>query len=212
MPVIFKLALPVLVSVTVCAGLVVFTHWLANVAPVRPTAGDVPPPAPVPESIALNVPQVEFVATVSVALCGTAAVGVNVTMMARLAPAARLPAPPPLTMANGAPAVRLTLEIFSGALPEFVSVTVCGALVVFTAWLPKFTLAGLRPPPLPEPRPLTGKRYGEPGALLLMESAADGFLGKMTALVDPGTEPDDVHLAEIVGLGGTLDVADQQAD
>jgi len=56
------------------------------------------------------------------------AVGVNVTLMEQLAPAAT-EAPQVLVWAYGALAAMLVM--FSAAVPELVSVTVCAALVVF---------------------------------------------------------------------------------
>ena len=57
------------------------------------------------------------------------AVGVKVTLMEQLAPAAT-EAPQVLVWAYGALAVMLVM--FSAAVPELVSVTDCAALVVFT--------------------------------------------------------------------------------
>ena len=58
-----------------------------------------------------------------------AAVGVKVTLMEQLAPAAR-EAPQVLVWAYGALATMLVMV--SAAVPELVSVTVCAALVEFT--------------------------------------------------------------------------------
>ena len=58
-----------------------------------------------------------------------AAVGVKVTLMEQLAPAAT-EAPQVLVWAYGALATMLVM--FSAAVPELVSVTDCAALVVFT--------------------------------------------------------------------------------
>ena len=57
------------------------------------------------------------------------AVGVKVTLMVQLAPAAT-EAPQVLVWEYGALAVMLVM--FSAAVPELVSVTDCAALVVFT--------------------------------------------------------------------------------
>ena len=76
------------------------------------------------------------------------AVGVNVTLMEQLAPAAT-ETPQVLVWAYCALAVILVMV--SAAVPELVSVTVCAALVVPTSWLVNVRLVGerltLAPPP-----------------------------------------------------------------
>ena len=79
------------------------------------------------------------------------AVGVNVTLIVQLAPAAT-EVPQVLVWAYCALAAMLVT--LSAAVPEFVSVTVCAALLVPTAWLANVRLVGERltpalPPPLP---------------------------------------------------------------
>ena len=73
---------------------------------------------------------------VSVPVAAPAAVGVNVTPTAQLAPAARLVPHVLLEIAKG-PLIS-TLEIVRVVLWRLVRVTVTGALVVFTATVPKF--------------------------------------------------------------------------
>ncbi len=131
--VIVKVAEPVLVSVTVCAALVVPTVWLAKASEVAErlavVAGAVPVPVRVTDcglSEALSV-------MLRVPVRVPEAVGVKVTLMLQLAPAAtELPqvlvcVKSPLFVPVTAMLVRL-----SEALPVFESVTDCAALVVPT--------------------------------------------------------------------------------
>jgi hypothetical protein len=77
--------------------------------------------------------------TVSVPGWLPVAVGVNVTLMAHWPPAA-IEAAQVLVCAYGALAAMLVSE--SEAVPEFVSVMVCAALVVLIAWFPNARLVG----------------------------------------------------------------------
>jgi hypothetical protein len=83
-----KAALPVFDRVTVCAALVVFTSWLANVS----DAGDTPATGlmPVPfRDATWGLPAASSV-TVSEPLLGPRAVGVKVTLMEHPAPTAKV--------------------------------------------------------------------------------------------------------------------------
>src|SRR5256712_666884 len=86
MPGTLSAALPVLFSVTVCAALVVFTSWLANVKLVgeRLTRGAVPVPVRLTMCGLPAALSVMVIAPVRVPV----AVGVKVTLMVQLAPAA----------------------------------------------------------------------------------------------------------------------------
>ena len=84
--------------------------------------------APVPGRLIVCGPPVALSVTVIVPGRLPAAVGVNVTLMEQLAPAAR-EAPQVLVWEYGALATMLVM--FSAPVPELVSVTVCAALVVF---------------------------------------------------------------------------------
>ncbi|HMC60696.1 MAG TPA: hypothetical protein VKJ01_16015 [Candidatus Solibacter sp.] len=80
-------AVPVLVSVKVCVALVVSTNWLAKVS----DAGDsvaVGAPVPVPVRAATCGPPVALSLTVKLPVCVPFSVGVKVTLMLQLAPAA----------------------------------------------------------------------------------------------------------------------------
>jgi len=85
--------------------------------------------APVPERATVCGLPVALSVTVIVPGWLPVAVGVNVTLMEQLAPAAT-EAGQVLVWAYGALAAMLVM--FRAAVPELVSVTVCAALVVFT--------------------------------------------------------------------------------
>jgi hypothetical protein len=131
----FSEALPVLESVTDCAALVVPTIWPAKVSEEveRLTTG-AEAAAPVP--VRLNdcgLPEALSV-MLRVPMRVPDAVGVNVTLMVQLAPAAT-ELPQVLVWAKS-PLAETPVR-FSEALPVFASVTVCAALVVPTVWLVK---------------------------------------------------------------------------
>src|SRR5437588_162450 len=60
--------------------------------------------------------------------------------------------------------------IVKAAVPVFVSVTVIGALVVASTWLPKSRLVGSNPTPGPVPFPLSATVCGLPPALSASDS------------------------------------------
>src|SRR5437764_13284601 len=82
--------LPVLVRLEDCTALVVPTAWLANVneAGERPTTGPPDVEAPVPVRVAVCGLPVALSVTATVAVRVPEAAGVNVTLIAQLAPAA----------------------------------------------------------------------------------------------------------------------------
>src|SRR4029077_16070743 len=59
----------------------------------------------------------------------------------------------PVLVAAKSPEAAIELRV-SAALPVFVSVTVCAALVVFSTWLPNARLVGARPTPGAEADPV----------------------------------------------------------
>src|SRR4051812_36231436 len=141
MVLIVNAAPPLFVSVTDCAALVVPTVWLAKVKLVGENvtaAADAAFPVPESETIC-GLPAAESVtvnAPVRVPVC----VGVKVTAMLQLAPAARL-AGQELVCAKS-PLVPILLTL-SAAPPLFVSVTDCAALVVPTVWPANVRLPGV---------------------------------------------------------------------
>src|SRR5437016_6091171 len=136
---IVKAAAPVFVSVTVIGALVVASSWLpkSRLVGANPTPGAVlfplgvmicglPPALSVSDSVPVRAPE---------------AVGVKVTLMVQFAPAAKVPAlhdalPISVLVAAKSPEAANEL-IVKAAVPVFVSVTVIGALVVASGWLPK---------------------------------------------------------------------------
>src|SRR5579864_199650 len=123
-------AVPGLVSVTVCAALGVLTVWLPNARLVgdKLAAG---PDAAVPVPVRLTVCglfaalSVKVIVPVRVPV----AVGVNVTLIVQLPPmATRLPQ---VFVCPKSP-LGTILEMLSAAVPVFVSVSVCAALVAPT--------------------------------------------------------------------------------
>ena len=124
---IFSDAVPPLVSVTVCAALVV--------PPLRKTKvkllGESFAMGATPVPVRLTVCGLPVASSVTVIVPGLlpVAVGVNVTLMEHFAPAAT-EAPQVLVSAYGALAAMLVMV--SAAVPPLVSVTVRAALVVFT--------------------------------------------------------------------------------
>jgi hypothetical protein len=128
-PTMSNVALPVLVRVTVCGALVVPTAWgVANVtlAGERFAMGAVTP-MPVREIVCGLLAALSTKLTEPTAL--PAVVGVKVTLMVQIPPAAT-GEPQVLVWAKGAVAViELRVRV---AVPLFVTVTVCAALVEFT--------------------------------------------------------------------------------
>jgi hypothetical protein len=122
-------AVPVLVRVTVCGALVVPTAWeVANVT----VAGErfamgAATPVPVSEIVCGLLPALSTKVTEPTAL--PAVVGVKVTLMVQIPPAAT-DEPQVLVWAKGPLAV--IEPRFRVAVPLLVTVTVCTALVVFT--------------------------------------------------------------------------------
>ncbi len=136
-------AVPVLVTVTDCAPLVVPTVWLANgkLDGDRLTTGTaVATAVPVSETAwgleaALSV---SVIAPVGV----PEAVGLKVTETVQLAFAARLA--PQLFVSAKLPEAAMLLNV-SAAVPVLLSVTDCAALVFPTVWLANVKLAGDKP-------------------------------------------------------------------
>src|SRR5437016_2226284 len=167
-----KAAAPVFVSVTVIGALVVASGWLpkprlvgANPTPrseerrVGKESSGLPPALSVRESVPVRAPE---------------AVGVKVTLMVQFAPAAKVAglvgqALAPVLVAAKSPEAANEL-IVKAAAPVFVSVTVIGALVVASSWLPKSRLVGANPTPGAVPFPLSVMICGLPPALSVSDS------------------------------------------
>jgi hypothetical protein len=130
MLVMLSAALPVLLKVTACGGLVVPTVWLLKVKLVgdKDTAGD---PLDVPEPIRLTVCGLLLALslTVIVPVSVPVVVGLNVTLIVQLAPAAKLE---PQLFVSAKLALVAMLLIVRLVVPVLVSVTGCAVLVVPT--------------------------------------------------------------------------------
>src|SRR5207248_2870771 len=134
---IVKAAAPVFVSVTVIGALVVASSWLRSeerrVGKERPGAV----PFPLRENIC-GLPPASS-ASDSVPVRAPEGVGVKVTLMVQVTPAANVAglvgqALAPVLVAAKSPEAANEL-IVKAAAPVFVSVTVIGALVVASSWL-----------------------------------------------------------------------------
>src|ERR1700719_548956 len=126
MLVMLSAAVPELVRVTDCAALVVFRFSLPKVSVV--VAKLTLAATPVPERATVCGLPVALSVTVIVPGWLPVAVGVKVTLMEQLAPAAT-EAPQGLVWAYWVLATMLVM--FRAAVPELVSVTDCAALAVF---------------------------------------------------------------------------------
>src|SRR5438874_240712 len=134
-------------SVTVNDALMVASSWLPKprLVGANPTAGAVPFPL---SATVCGLPPALSV-TESVAVRALEVVGVKVTLIEQLAPAAKVAglvrqALAPVLVAAKSPEAAKEL-IVKAAVPVLVSVTVIGALVVASSWLPKSRFVGANP-------------------------------------------------------------------
>lgn len=133
-PEMFKVALPVLSRVTDSVAQDVVAGQLPNATLVGETVAVVLLAVAVPDRLTLCGLPVPLSVTLRAALRAPLAVGVNVTLMVQLAPAATLD--PQLLVWPKSPALVppiAMLEIVRAVLPVFVRVTLCAALVDSTA-------------------------------------------------------------------------------
>jgi len=168
----FRAALPVLVSVTVCDPLVVFNVWLANVKlevdKLTTGAGAL---APVPLRVKECGLPAALSEMVTAAVREPAAVGVNVTVKVQLPLLAATELPQLFNSVKSPMFAPVTLipVMLSAAVPMLVSVTDCEPLVVFTCWLGNVKLeadkltAGAGEPEVPVP--VSGTTCGLSGEL-----------------------------------------------
>src|SRR3989441_1133639 len=136
MLVMLRVAVPLLVRVTGCTGLVGLRRWVPNARLVgaKVTAGTIPVPA---SDTDCGLPGASSV-MVTVAVRAPVAAGVNVTVKAQLADAATGPparghgaTPEPATAKSpGFEPARAMLVMLRVAVPLLVRVTVCAGLVV----------------------------------------------------------------------------------
>src|SRR5271168_5053278 len=156
---------PMLVRVTVCAGLALPTPWLAKVSALveRLTRDGV-----APDRAMVCVPGVALSVIVAVATRAPLADGVNVKTITHEVPACKLVSTvhvvPCATAKSPAFAPMMaTFELmFSVAVPELVSVMVSGALVVLSGVAGNAALVGFSVTAGPFPAPIRGTICVEP--------------------------------------------------
>jgi hypothetical protein len=194
---IFKAVVPLLVTVTVCAALVVPTGWLPKPRLVadRLTAGA----TPVPERLTVWGVSAALSLIVRVASREPVAKGVKVTLTEQV------PLGATLTLEQLSAAVlaksaallppRLTVLIFNVAVPLLVTVKVRAILVVPTGWLPKPRLVTER---------LTAGATPVPERLTVWGVSAALFVMLRVASREPVAEDVKVTPTEQVPLGVTL--------
>ncbi len=163
---IFNAASPLLVRVTVCAALVVFTAWPANVSDAgeRFATGAMP----VPLKLTFGCAPVVLLFKTSEPLREPRAVGVKVTFTVQLPPAAK--DVPQLFDWEKSPAITRLL-IVRAALPVLLKVTACAELGVPTSCDPKVSDAGESDAIAPKPVPLRLTAAG--AGLLLLDNESD---------------------------------------
>src|SRR5437667_178069 len=176
------------IGVMVTVNVRVFPAFTFSVAagPVNPKSGAA---VPFPLSVMICGLPPALSVTDSVPVRAPEAVGVKVTLMVQFAPAGKVAglvgqALAPVLVAAKSPEAANEL-IVKAAVPVFVSVTVIGALVVASGWLPKPRLVGANPTPGAVPFPLSVMICGLPPAV----SARDRV---------------QLHPADAVGLKVTL--------
>src|SRR5205823_2776797 len=167
-----KAAVPVLVSVIVIGALVVASSWLPKPRLVGANPLSLPDALPICASVCGLPPALS--ATDSVPVRAPEAVGVKVTLMEQLAPAAKVAglvahAFAPVLVAAKSPEAANELMV-KAAVPVLVKVTVIGALVVASSWLPKSRLMGANPTAGAVPFPLSATVCGLPLALSVTNS------------------------------------------
>src|SRR5207237_160714 len=155
-----KAAVPVFVSVIVIGALVVASGWLPKprLEVGRATGRKIPYTL---SATVCGLPTA-LSATDSVPVRALEVVGVKVTLIVQLAPAAKVAglvgqALAPVLVAVKSPEAAKEL-IVKAAVPVLVSVTVTGALMVASGWLPKPRLVGANPTAGAVPLPRRGSR------------------------------------------------------
>src|SRR5207245_304365 len=167
MLVMLRVAVPLLVRVTVCAGLVVLRCWSpkARLVGAKVTAGAMPIPA---SDTDCGLPGASSV-MVTVAVRALAAVGVKDRKSVELAPATTvapfvLVVPAAAAKSPGFEPARAMLVMLRLAVPLLVRVTVCTGLVVVRRWCPKARLVGAKVTAGTIPVPASDTNCGLPGA------------------------------------------------
>src|SRR5579859_603831 len=143
-----KGVVPVFFAVSVWARLTVFTTW----APKSANEGAIAAPEVIPWPCRFTTGEPAESAMVTVPLKAPVFVGVNVTLILQLEPAATCPLQFVVSLKFAVAATECT---FNGAAPLFVSVTVCASDGVLTIWLPKINCALFRVAPGANPVPVS---------------------------------------------------------
>src|SRR5437764_1435404 len=188
---IFKVASPLLVRVTACAALMVFTAWLAKVSDVgeRLTTGAMPVPFKVTAGRRAEV----LLFKLSEPLPEPRAAGAKVTLKVQLAPAAR-DAPQLLVWAKSPVITKALIE--SVVFPVLLKVTAWAALEVPTSCEAKVSDEGENAATAPNPVPV--KLTGAGAVLLLLVSDKEPVRlpteigAKTTLMVQLAPAPSDV--------------------
>src|SRR5947208_1358932 len=167
-----KAAVPLLAKLTAIRALVVASSWLpkSRLVGANPTAGAVPFPL---SATVCGLPLALSV-TNSVPVRILEAVGVKVTLIEQLAPAAKVPglvgqALAPVLVAAKSPEAAKEV-IVKAAVPVLVNVTVTDALVVASGSLPRSSHVGANPTAGAVPFPLSATVCGLPPALSVTDS------------------------------------------
>src|SRR3989442_1299544 len=175
MLVMLRVAVPLLVRVTVCTGLVVLRRRSpkARLVGAKVTAGTMPVPASDTDCGLLAASSV----MVTVAVRALAAVGVNVRLRRQLAPATTVApfvqvVPAAMAKSPGFKPARAMLVMLRVAVPLLVRVTVCAGLVVLRRWSPKARLVGAKVTAGAMPIPTSDTNCGLPGASSVMVTVA----------------------------------------
>src|SRR3989442_920481 len=175
MLVMLRVAVPLLVRVTVCTGLVVLRRRSpkARLVGAKVTAGTMPVPASDTDCGLLAASSV----MVTVAVRALAAVGVNVRLRRQLAPATTVApfvqvVPAAMAKSPGFKPARAMLVMLRVAVPLLVRVTVCTGLVVLRSSEQHTTLLQARPTAVCSPIPASDTDCGLPGVWSLTFSVA----------------------------------------
>jgi hypothetical protein len=135
-PVMFSTAVPLLVSVTAWAAVGVPTNWVPKATDVLPRLTLGIPPVPL-STMMCGVPMVLSVMWI-VAVRLPSALGVNVTLIVHIPPAAtEVPQVLVSEKSPGFAPIKAMLPMVTGIVPVLESVIVCTTLLVFSFWLAK---------------------------------------------------------------------------
>src|SRR3989475_471939 len=201
MLVMLRVAVPLLVRVTVCAGLVVLRRWSpkARLVGAKVTAGAMPIPASDTDCGLLAASSV----MVTVAVRAPVAAGVKLMLIVQLAPGATEPAPvgqvlPAAKAKSAACAPVMVMLVLFFMMPRLPRTALFPYATLFRSrrWSPKVRLVGAKVAAGAMPMPASDTDCGLPGASSVMVTVADratvaaGEKRMLTVQLAPGaTEP-----------------------